>query len=88
MKARLCSTKFDGLILLAVRLERQAIYTRLQITMNLEATQTPTYLLSEMKRKISEEHDLNKKLSRPRFSQHNYRKIHRREKKDVCLYLK
>lgn len=41
-----------------------------------------------MKRKISEEHDLNKKLSRPRFSQHNYRKIHRREKKDVRLYLK
>lgn len=32
MKARLCSTKCDGLILLAVRLERQAIYTRLQIT--------------------------------------------------------
>lgn len=81
MKARLCSTKFDGLILLAVRLERQAIYTRLQIT-----KQTPTYLLSEMKRKISEEHDLNKKLSRPRFSQHNYRKIHRREKRCTFIF--
>lgn len=32
MKARLCSTKFECLILLAVRLERQAIYTRFQIT--------------------------------------------------------
>lgn len=32
MKAMLCSTKFYGLILLAVRLERQTIYARFQIS--------------------------------------------------------
>lgn len=87
MKARLCSTKFDGLILLAVRLERQAIYSRLQITKSRGYTDSNLPSVRD-ETKISEEHDLNKKLSRPRFTQHNYRKIHRREKKNVCLYLK
>lgn len=68
MKAMLCSTKFYGLILLAVygwRGRRLILDFRY---LNLEATQTSTYLLSKMKRKISEEHDSNTKLSRPRLS--------------------
>lgn len=86
MKARLCSTKFDGLILLAVRLERQAIYTRLQITKSRGYTDSNLPSVRD-ETKISEEHDLNKKLSSLVFLNIITEKS-TDSKKDVRLYLK